>query len=139
MAADESKRAVRISTILTLMYNQNISRSELAKRTKITLKQINNILDGRNQPREVNLTRIASILGVKAHTLLLSYTGKPESIGTDNVLDVTTTTAIIVHMKDDISPEQGKELLFRRLTEKQVKDSNTIIFTIIRDTNGNKN
>lgn len=121
------------------MKEKNISRSELARRTRMSLKQIKNILDYKTLcPREDTITSIAIALGVKAYTLYEDYEGEVEKTD-DGGVAVKTKTTMFLPLKDGVSPEQAREKLIKMLTARQIAASDEIIITILRDNDETQN
>jgi transcriptional regulator with XRE-family HTH domain len=135
MGREDSRTwAIRVEEIERLMDQHNISRSELARRSGISPRQIANILNRKNDPREDSITRIASALGVKWRTLLAGHEGQPEEMVDDEVSRLATTrTVLTVRMKKGISPDEAKRVLTQRLTEHHIQVSDIIQITILRD------
>lgn len=132
-------RRLRIEEITRLMKEKNISRSELARRTRMSLKQIKNILDYKTLcPREDTITSIAIALGVKAYTLYEDYEGEVEKTD-DGGVAVKTKTTMFLPLKDGVSPEQAREKLIKMLTARQIAASDEIIITILRDNDETQN
>lgn len=127
------QRSIRVDAIQTLMHHQNISKAELVRRARMSVKQVRNILAKRNNPTEDTLTRIASVLGVKWRTLLGEHDGPPEQASEDGGMAVKTTTDVIIRMSDTISPEEARQRLIQRLTDRQIRSSDIIRITILRD------
>lgn len=109
MGRDDSRfHAVRVDTILELMEDLQISKTELARRTGISLRQINNILKGENDPREDSIVRIAAALGVKWRSLLAKHEGPPTPIGDSGSGGIAqkTTTDLLIETRNGPSPEE---------------------------------
>jgi transcriptional regulator with XRE-family HTH domain len=107
MAREDSRtRVVRVEVIRSLMDQLNISKSKLAKQARLTLKQVNNILSKKNNPREDTIVRIATVLGVRWRTLLEVHEGPPEETGEGGVSVAMMTVDLIIETSDDMAPEE---------------------------------
>jgi transcriptional regulator with XRE-family HTH domain len=136
---DDRPRRLKIEEITRLMNDKNISRAELARRTKMSLRQIKNILNGKTVcPREDTITSIATALGVKAYTLYEDHEGEVEKTDEGGIV-VKTKTTMFLPLKDGVSPEQAREKLIKMLTARQIAASDEIIITILRDDDETQN
>lgn len=132
-------RRLKIEKITRLMSDKNISRAKLARLSRLSLKQIKNILDRKTLcPREDTVTSIATALGVKAYTLYEDYEGEIERTDEGGIA-VKTKTTMFLPLKDGVSPEQAREKLIKMLTARQIAASDEIIITILRDDDETQN
>src|SRR5262249_8832613 len=108
-------RAVNADKIRQLMHAQNISKSELSRRTGITVKQIRNILDKRSHPREDTIARIASVLGVQWHVFPDDYAGELQSADEQGGVAVKTTVDMLITTSEDITAEELRDRIVKAL------------------------
>jgi transcriptional regulator with XRE-family HTH domain len=132
MAREGSQtRVVRVETIQSLMDSQNISKTELARVTGLSLKQIHNILNRISNPREDTIIRIAAALGVRWRTLLEEHEGEPQETGQVGVgTAVQTTVDVLVETSADLDPAELERRLMSAI--KKLGPERSKIADIIR-------
>lgn len=140
MGRDESRTyPLRINEIRRLMDNQNISVAELARRTRISHKQIKNVLDGvTKKSRQDTITRIAAALGVRWRTIVEDYDGPVEKADEGGGVAVQTTVDLFIETSDDLPPEEVQRRLqaaMRKAGSERIKSADIIRIIKLRPKN----
>ena len=117
------------------MERLNISRSMLAERTGLSLKQVNNILAGITaNPREETITRIAGVLGVQWRTLLEEHEGPPQETGEGSAA-VQTTVDRFMETSNDWTPDELQrrlELEIKKLPPDRIQNADIVRIIFLR-------